>query len=148
MLCIRFHRILSPIRIRIQNLRWIRIRIQDLMTKYLIKIAIYLSLGLHKGRPSYRRTLQPTKEKIHHLKKWNLLIFSSFVGHFCPPGSGSGYGSGSTTLPRGTVLNQLVLVGRLHPQGWVAVSRNTSSDEASEWCCVHDIHSVETRYDF
>ncbi len=35
---------------------------------------------------------------------------------------------------------------RLHPQGWVAVSRNTSSDEASEWCCVHDIHSVETRY--
>ncbi len=28
----------------------------------------------------------------------------------------------------------------------MAVSRNTSSDEASEWCCVHDIHSVETRY--
>jgi hypothetical protein len=44
------------------------------------------------------------------------------------------------------VLSQLLLVVRLHPQGWVAVSRNTSSDEASEWCCVHDIHSVETRY--
>jgi len=25
-----------------------------------------------------------------HSKKWNLLTFSMFVGHFCPPGSGSG----------------------------------------------------------
>jgi len=24
---------------------------------------------------------------------------------------------------------------RLHPQGWVAVTRNTSSDERSEWHC-------------
>ncbi len=30
------------------------------------KIAIYLSLGLHKGRPSYRRSLQPSKVKIEH----------------------------------------------------------------------------------
>jgi hypothetical protein len=28
------------------------------------KIAIYLSLGLHKERPSYRRSLRPSKEKI------------------------------------------------------------------------------------
>jgi len=28
------------------------------------KVAIYLSLGLHKGRPSYRRSLQPSKENI------------------------------------------------------------------------------------
>jgi hypothetical protein len=28
------------------------------------KIEIYLSLGLHKGCPSYRRSLQPFKEKI------------------------------------------------------------------------------------
>jgi len=34
---------------------------------------------------------------------------------------------------------------RLHPQGWVAVSRNTSSDEESEWCCVHDIQSIDSR---
>jgi hypothetical protein len=33
------------------------------------KIAIYLSLGLHKGRPSYRRSLQPSKENIQHFKK-------------------------------------------------------------------------------
>ncbi len=51
------------------------------------KIAIYLSLGLLKSRPSQRRSLQPTKENIQHFKKLNLSIF---VGHFCPPGSGSG----------------------------------------------------------
>ncbi|XP_023326414.1 uncharacterized protein LOC111699887 isoform X2 [Eurytemora carolleeae] len=34
---------------------------------------------------------------------------------------------------------------RIHPQGWVAVSRNTSADENSEWCCVHDIQSIDTR---
>ncbi len=32
---------------------------------------------------------QPSKENIQHLKKWNILFFSIFVGHFCPPGSGS-----------------------------------------------------------
>jgi len=36
---------------------------------------------------------------------------------------------------------------RLHPQGWVALSRNTSSDEATEWCCVHDIQSVPINED-
>jgi hypothetical protein len=28
-----------------------------------LKIAIYLSLGLHKGRTSYRRSLQPSKRE-------------------------------------------------------------------------------------
>ena len=27
----------------------------------------------------------------------------------------------------------------------MAVSRNTSSDESSEWCTVHDIQTVDTR---
>jgi hypothetical protein len=31
---------------------------------FLSTIAIYLSLGLHKGRPSYRRSLQLSKENI------------------------------------------------------------------------------------
>ncbi len=44
-------------------------------------------LGLHKVCPGYRRSLQLTKEAIQHFKTW---IFSTFVGHFCPPGSGSG----------------------------------------------------------
>ncbi len=46
------------------------------------KIVIYLSLGLHKGRPSYRRSLQPSKENIHHFKRWNLLAVSYFSGSF------------------------------------------------------------------
>ena len=29
---------------------------------------------------------------------------------------------------------------QLYPQGWVAVTRNLSADEESEWCCVHDVH--------
>ncbi len=53
------------------------------------KTAIYLSLGLHKVCPSYRRSLPLTKEAIQHFKTW---IFSTFVGHFCPPGSGFGSG--------------------------------------------------------
>ncbi|PVD30103.1 hypothetical protein C0Q70_09365 [Pomacea canaliculata] len=28
---------------------------------------------------------------------------------------------------------------QVHPQGWCVSSRNTSSDESSEWTCVHDI---------
>ncbi len=87
------------------------------------KTAIYLSLGLHKWCPGYRRSLQLTKEAIQHFKTW---IFSTFVGHFCPPGSGSGsvfklririqYGSGSETLRRTlTKLRFLPLGVRLFP---------------------------------
>jgi hypothetical protein len=32
------------------------------------KIAIYLSLCLYNGHPSYRRSLQPSKENIKHFK--------------------------------------------------------------------------------
>jgi hypothetical protein len=35
-----------------------------LKKKFLSKIAIYLSLGLHKGPPNCRRSLQPSKENI------------------------------------------------------------------------------------
>jgi hypothetical protein len=77
------------------------------------KTNIYLSLGLPKERPSYRRSLQLSEEAIQHLKTWTYTKnFSTFVGHFCPPGSGSGFririhwpdwiriqsGSGSATL--------------------------------------------------
>ncbi len=45
------------------------------------KIAIYLC-------PSYRGRILVLAHKVIYL------LFSVFVGHFCPPGSGSGYGSG------------------------------------------------------
>ncbi len=52
-------------------------------------IAIYLSLGLHKGSPSYRWCLRPSKENIQHFKTWKFLTFYIFVDHFSPPGSES-----------------------------------------------------------
>ncbi len=39
------------------------------------KIAIYLSLGLHKGGTSYRRRLQLSKENIENFKTWKFLTF-------------------------------------------------------------------------
>jgi hypothetical protein len=55
---------------------------------FLSKIAIYLSLGLHEGRPSYWRSLQPSNKNIQHFKSMTFLyFFSNFVGHLCPPGS-------------------------------------------------------------
>jgi hypothetical protein len=57
------------IRIRIQHIFQLRIRIPDPDPGFDdLKIAIYLSLGLHKGGPSYRRSLQPSKENIQHFK--------------------------------------------------------------------------------
>ncbi len=75
------------------------------------KIAIYLSLCLHKWLPGYKRSLQPSKENIQQLQKMKFIFFFFiFVGHFCPSWSGSWLririgsryliksGSGSTTL--------------------------------------------------
>ncbi len=39
------------------------------------KTAIYLSLGLHKVRPKYRRSLQLSKEAIQHFKTWTFKKF-------------------------------------------------------------------------
>ena len=43
---------------------------------------IYLFLGLHKGRPSCRKSLQPSKGNIPALKVMNLLNFTYFSGSF------------------------------------------------------------------
>jgi hypothetical protein len=55
---------------------------------------------LHKGRPNYRRTLQPSKENIQ--QKMKFINFFYFCGSFLPSWirkqSGSRSGSGSTTL--------------------------------------------------
>ncbi len=48
------------------------------------KTTIYLSLGLHKERPSYRRSLQPSKENIQYLKTWKFWTFFYFCGLFLP----------------------------------------------------------------
>ncbi len=62
---------------------------------------IYLSLGLHKGRPSYRRSLQLAKENIQHFKTRNFLIFILllwFTFALLNPYPDSEYGFGSTDL--------------------------------------------------
>jgi hypothetical protein len=41
----------------------------------LSKVAIYMYLSFHKGRLSYRRSLQPSKENIQHFKTWNFFFF-------------------------------------------------------------------------
>ncbi len=45
---------------------------------------MYFFLGLHKGRPSHKRTLQLSKRNIQHFKTWNFLIFFYFCGSFMP----------------------------------------------------------------
>ncbi len=50
-----------------------------LYTFFWSKTAIYLSLGLPKGRPSYRRSLQPSKENIQQFKTWKFLYFFLFL---------------------------------------------------------------------
>ncbi len=70
--------IVGWIPIRIQGFNDQKLKINYSWKKTLIlfgsKTTIYLSLGLHKERPSYRRSLQLSKEAIH-LKTWNFLIF-------------------------------------------------------------------------
>ncbi len=48
------------------------------------KIAIYWSLGLHKGPPSYKRSLQLSKGNIQHFETWNFLTFSYFCESLLP----------------------------------------------------------------
>ncbi len=63
--------------IRIQHFSWITIRIlfQALFDQ---NFKWYLIPGLPKERPSYWRSLQPSKENIMHFKTWNFLTY--FLG--------------------------------------------------------------------
>ncbi len=51
---------------------------------FISKIAVRLSLGIHEGRPSYRRSLQRSVESIKLFKTWNVFLFFSFSGSFLP----------------------------------------------------------------
>jgi hypothetical protein len=98
-----FLKIRIQIQIWIQNLSESGSGSRVLMTKngkkIQLKIFLYLLLikicnlliprGLHKGRASYRRSLQPSKENSQHFRKISLLTDSYFSGSFFPPGSRS-----------------------------------------------------------
>ncbi len=100
------------IRVRIQGFRWPKpeknLQLEKI-TFFWIK-----NYNLPIPRPLYRtsklqRSLQLSKKNIQHFKTWNSLIFSTFVGHFCPPNPDpdSEYGSGSTDpIESGSNSNQ------------------------------------------
>ncbi len=105
-----------PIRIRIQGFNlmtknWKKITAEKKKKFFWSKTTIYLFLSLHKERPSYRRSLQLSKEAIQHFRTWTLRKNFYFWGSFLPswiriripdPDTltrlESGYGSGSATL--------------------------------------------------
>jgi hypothetical protein len=62
---------------------------------FVSKIAIYLSLGLHKERPSYKRSLNSALKREHPALQ-DMKFLNFFMGHFCSVGSGAG--SESTDL--------------------------------------------------
>ncbi len=88
--------ILSGSGSRSSILGWIPIRIQGFKDQklekstaekkkiFLSKTTIYLSLGLHKESPSYRRSLQLSKEAIQHFKTWTFQKNFYFCGSFLP----------------------------------------------------------------
>jgi hypothetical protein len=86
-------RIQLPLRIRIQfriqgfdDQKLVKIYSWEFLYIFLSKIAIYLSRGLPKAGESFN----PQKRTSSTSKHENSLLSSIFVGHFCPPGSGSG----------------------------------------------------------
>ncbi len=102
------------------------------------KIAIDLSLVLHKGRASYRRSLQPPKEHIQHLKTWNFVTFSIFVGNFCPPiwihwPDWIRIQSGSETLAQASPLRKSSI---LSLSGSVCLHQHSKNGEWWECNCV------------
>jgi hypothetical protein len=50
---------------------WKKLQLNFFFFFFLSKTTIYLSLGLHKECPSYRRSLQLSKVNIQHFKTWN-----------------------------------------------------------------------------
>ncbi len=76
--------------IRIKHFKWIRIRIRSrvLMTKSrrekTAEFFFFFIKNCKKGRPSYRRSLQSSKENNQHFKRWNLSIVFNIPGPFLP----------------------------------------------------------------
>ncbi len=68
------------IRIQIRTQHFLSMRIREAIFNFISQIAIYLSLGLHKGRPIYRRSLHSSKEN----KTSSKLKLVHFCGSFWP----------------------------------------------------------------
>ncbi len=102
-----------PIRIRIQS--WSR----ALMTKKWKKITAEKKIKfffIKNCNLPIPRSLQLTKEAIQHFKTW---IFSTFVGHFGPPGSGSG-----------SVFKLRI---RIQWSDWIRIQSGSGSETLENW---------------
>jgi hypothetical protein len=110
--------ILGWIPIRIRGFWWPK-REKFYIWKFFLlsKTNIYLSLGLHKGRLRYKRSLQLSKENIQHFRHEISYFFSTFVGHFCPPGSGSGF--------------RIRILIRIHWPDWIRIQFRSRSGSTS-----------------
>jgi hypothetical protein len=94
---------LNPIRIQgLNDQNWKKkLQLKIFFIFFWSKTAIYLSLGLHKVYPSYRRSLQLSKEAFQLFKTWTftnffLLLWVIFALLDPDPDSEYGSGSGST----------------------------------------------------
>ncbi len=79
---IRIHRFrlnTDPDPVFLMTKNWKNVQLKIFLIFFWSKITIFLSIGLHKGRPSYRRNLQPSKENIQHFKT----LSSSTFFYFC-----------------------------------------------------------------
>jgi hypothetical protein len=72
-----------------KNWRRKKYSIKFFIYRFWSKIAIYLPLGLHKGRQSYRRSLQPSKEHsvLQKLKFNNFSLFTRAIFALLDPDS-------------------------------------------------------------
>ncbi len=63
---------------------WKKLQLKKNLNFFWSNIAIYLSLGLHKVCPSYRRSLQLSKEAIQHFKSWTFTNFFLLLSVILP----------------------------------------------------------------
>ncbi len=81
-----------PIRIQIQSgfrvlmaKNWKNLELRNFIIFLLSKVAFYLFLGLHKGSPNYRRSLQPPKKNSQHFNTWNFFLFLCVIFSLLDP---------------------------------------------------------------
>ncbi len=82
-----------------------------------IQNTYYIS-NIHKGRTSYRRSLQPSKRTSSPSKHENSLLFSIFVCLFSPPGSGFAFWMRIRMRVKQLKLTQIHADPDADPQPW------------------------------
>jgi hypothetical protein len=103
---------------------------------------IYNFLGLHKGRPSYRRSLQLSKETYstskHEIFKKILLLWVIFYLLYLS--SDSEYGSGSTDLIESgseTLQKDITIIEHTRDLPWEEITGHTSRFKVKDMYFCH-----------